>query len=563
MFYLLLFLCFLVVAVLISWFRIAYPYHRHLAFLLFLGSLTVGGMWLMRQPVFLTLIQDRLLLSLVGLALLFYFLWTIFPFAKGPFLKKNRQELEVEVTLGIKKLDYLQKMIQQHNQQLIEFYTTQIKPQELEMGKIKTFKNLYLLFLESFSQMQELTDRFHFFYQIHIIKYPELNFRAFLIAYTAFISSYDLIFQLSKSLPSSAENYLNENLPRFGPDTYHQLKKSLNHPEWVIKMNSGMLYLFYGKKKKKLLKSLSGEEKEWLSYCQKTYGKLLKSFGHYLRLSAEIPLDSFEKHSARAVIPLQKKIAKGLAQTRLSFKGGYSIPHRQLRKTHRILEPGDILLQRRNFHLSNLGIEGFWKHSALYVGTLKRLDEYFLEASKELLGLKVSDYLKKNHPDLYALKRKKQGKYLLSTLEGKAEGVVMLSLEESAHADSVAALRPNLSKQDKLKALLLAFEQFGKPYDYNFDFATSDSLVCSELVYKSYFAAENKNGLHYDLSLKAGRLMFTPNDIAEHFDAHYESVNRQMEFVLYWEGKSAGKAIQKKNVKDFRASWQRRRVDFI
>ncbi len=33
------------------------------------------------------------------------------------------------------------------------------------------------------------------------------------------------------------------------------------------------------------------------------------------------------------------------------------------------MEPGDIIVARQNWYLSNIGLPGFWPHAELYVGT--------------------------------------------------------------------------------------------------------------------------------------------------------------------------------------------------
>ena len=53
--------------------------------------------------------------------------------------------------------------------------------------------------------------------------------------------------------------------------------------------------------------------------------------------------------------------------------------------------------------------------------------------------------------------------------------------------DDVAILRPSgLSESDKRDAMLRAFRQVGKAYDFNFNVETPDTIVCSELAYMVY-----------------------------------------------------------------------------
>ena len=50
----------------------------------------------------------------------------------------------------------------------------------------------------------------------------------------------------------------------------------------------------------------------------------------------------------------------------------------------------------------------------------------------------------------------------------------------------MAALRPRLPAVEKAAAILRAFGHARRPYDFNFDFRTDATLVCSELIYKVY-----------------------------------------------------------------------------
>ena len=72
-------------------------------------------------------------------------------------------------------------------------------------------------------------------------------------------------------------------------------------------------------------------------------------------------------------------------------------------------------------------------------------------------------------------------------IEAISEGVVFTSLEHSVgESDAIAVLRPRLTHAQRREAIARAFSHHGKPYDFEFDFFSTDRLVCSEVCYRAY-----------------------------------------------------------------------------
>jgi hypothetical protein len=132
------------------------------------------------------------------------------------------------------------------------------------------------------------------------------------------------------------------------------------------------------------------------------------------------------------------------------------------------------------------------------------------------------------------------------------------SLQHSGSADYLAVLRPRINKQEKLSALLRALQHHQKPYDFDFDFATDNSLVCSELVYKSLHGI---GGIHFLLRPNSGRLVLTPNQLVQKFDEEYELGNAQLQFVAFLDGNETSQTAHINGAESLRNSWRRPKWD--
>ena len=123
--------------------------------------------------------------------------------------------------------------------------------------------------------------------------------------------------------------------------------------------------------------------------------------------------------------------------------------------------------------------------------------------------------------------------------------------------DSLAVLRPRLSKPEKAQALLRAFHYAGRPYDFNFDFATDAELVCTELVYKAYEPAYGFTGLKFPLTEMLGRKLLPANEIARQFDAQAGTSEQQFDLVIFLDGQERKRNATEASLTDFRSSWKR------
>jgi Permuted papain-like amidase enzyme, YaeF/YiiX, C92 family len=119
-----------------------------------------------------------------------------------------------------------------------------------------------------------------------------------------------------------------------------------------------------------------------------------------------------------------------------------------------------------------------------------------------------------------------------STTRACSEGVVFTSLEHSiGEADSVALLRPRLDPAQTREAIARAFSHAGKPYDFEFDFFSSDKLVCTELVYRAY-----DGPIRFPLKNIMGTTTLPAIEFVRKFAAERGTPAAQFEFICCLEG---------------------------
>jgi hypothetical protein len=385
---------------------------------------------------------------------------------------------------------------------------------------------------------------------------------AFRIAYAAFLARYRYVLdflQISEGNPQF-HTLLNEAIPELGlaQDTYAKVKYRYLHI--AIATEFARLALIY---------RLSGEEpgfqlNQGITEDQDKiweYGKG-KGIKQTIKNGVQIVKDS----SFQAFFPIQKGISEWMGDARVRR------PHQSLITTDQIsamlpsLEPGDLLLERREWYLSNIGLPGFWPHAALFTGTPEQRQSYF-QTSDDIAtwvrkqGIASGEFealLKQRYPQAYAESiTRREDNHLTRIIEAVSEGVVFTSLEHSADADSLAVLRPRLSKLDKAKAILQAFHYSGRPYDFNFDFLTDSELVCTELVYKAYEPNRDKAGITLPVVEILGRLATPANEIVKQFDQNFDSPKQQFDLVLFLDGQEKARTALESDVATFRQSWKR------
>ncbi len=290
-----------------------------------------------------------------------------------------------------------------------------------------------------------------------------------------------------------------------------------------------------------------------------------------VKLFAGNATDIVKDTSLHAVFPVQKSFAEWAGDTRVARNGKPLISKAFVEQVVLPkLQPGDVAVTRQNWFLSNIGLPGFWPHAFLYVGRPEdwaplELDpqvQAYVKSQPEK-ATTFSELLQKRYPDkwkVYASGNDFQGHGPIRVLESISEGVSFTAIDHAFGVDYLGVLRPRLPPLDKVRALERAFRYQGRPYDFDFDFFSDATLVCTELVYKSYQQDKDMKGLDLALVDVAGRRTLPANEIVKAFDQQRTEAP-QLDFVLFVDAKEKDGSVFENTAEALRASWKRLKWD--
>ncbi|MCU0793090.1 MAG: 1-acyl-sn-glycerol-3-phosphate acyltransferase [Opitutaceae bacterium] len=369
----------------------------------------------------------------------------------------------------------------------------------------------------SFLALRDATLRTAWAYERHARLLPgPARDRAARLHAVALVLSYDLAARFVSAFDDApvAQKKLNEAEPRWDlpPDTYDTLAADILHRGYrrmlarALATNPAAVSAPAPENFQPALHAaltrLASAERGWLSQKLATRAddaRDLAAAGFYRASSAVSSL-------------------VGDARLRAPRQGRALVSPDQLAELRTRLRPGDILIERRNWYLSNAFLPGYWPHAALYVGTADDLRALGLDTdprvAKKLAAFSAPD--SRGHP--------------FAVIEAMSEGVVFTSLDYSAgHADGVAVLRPRVDEAARREIIARAFDHAGKPYDFDFDFFSADKLVCTEVVYRAVAG-------HVDLPLFdiLGRRTLPALEIVRH--ALTPAGRAQLEFIALLDG---------------------------
>ena len=154
------------------------------------------------------------------------------------------------------------------------------------------------------------------------------------------------------------------------------------------------------------------------------------------------------------------------------------------------LTPGDILVERTPFRLTDKLIPGYWGHIAVYIGN-----------ENDLKSMGIWDDINSTYQQNIL-----EGKLIVEALR---DGVQLNSVAHFLNVDDLAIMHDgNETLEEKTARIKLVIKQLGKAYDFEYDIEDNSKIVCSELVYITSLNIE------WDTDSTVGINTISPDNVA-------------------------------------------------
>ncbi|MBN1205182.1 MAG: protein tyrosine phosphatase [Myxococcaceae bacterium] len=441
-----------------------------------------------------------------------------------------------------------------------------------------TLLTTWAAFFDYFASTEVIRQRYWDFVKVPSLTQPKKHGWGFLLTHGALttILAHGLTYAELTHGRKQLEVLLDEPSPSYGVPgrAFAQFKEKVIHVSTATQLMTGDTYREQLRAVLRKSGALEFKLGPWVLQEMKANskvarGKLLKRGPSFFTTAArDIVMDS----ATRAIFPVQKSVAEWMGDTRVRRSGRPLISREQVLEVLERMEPGDIIVARQNWFLSNIGLPGFWPHAELYVGTPELLASYLDKDAQVQAWLAtlpgqpktLAEHLARHHPAKWArYTGKDEHGDPIRIIEAISEGVSFTGPEHGMRVDYMGVMRPRLSKKEKAQAIVRAFEYQGRPYDFNFDFFSDSTLVCTELVYKSYAPSQEQKmkGLKIALVDVAGRRTLPANEIVKLFDQEYGKPDRQLDFVAFLDGREDQEGAVEGDASTFRQSYQRMKWD--
>lgn len=254
--------------------------------------------------------------------------------------------------------------------------------------------------------------------------------------------------------------------------------------------------------------------------------------------------------------PLKSSFYAWAGDTKILESSRNTIGSFELARMRRVIKPGDIFLNRSDYYISNIGIPGFWTHAGLYIGDPNERNDFFANDKESMKWVIEQGESSGNFEKLLLKNFQAYSQFLvndsadLKIIEALSEGVVISSFEAGAKKEGIVILRPLIEKREIAAAIYNAFSEVSKPYDYNFDFSTDNTIACTELVYKVY-----ESSSLFPVNDMFGKPFSTANEIAEYCDKNYDSTDLKLVMIYIYDGNRGYMPDQDTAHAIFRKSW--------